>query len=132
MKSFRGGFTMLSRNALILALGLWSMAATAQVPVVEAGGRGGQPQAAQPEGNQLLMSIYTQLESLQQEEQTLRGMVEEQANQLRRLQTEQRDRYLDVDRRLSELSGAAPLPSTFPDPNAPAALPGANTGNVGA
>lgn len=100
---------MLKRNALILALGLWSMAATAQVPVVEAGGnntsRGGQAQA--PAGNELVLTLYNQLEALQQEVQTLRGMVEEQSNQIRRLQTEQRDRYIDIDRRLSELSGTA-------------------------
>ena len=35
------------------------------------------------------MTLYTQLESLQQEVQNLRGMVEEQSNQLRRVQTEQ-------------------------------------------
>ena len=96
---------MLNRNVLILALGLWSMAATAQVPVVEAGGRN--QRAAETEGNELLLTLYTQLEALQSEVQTLRGMVEEQSNQIRRLQTEQRDRYIDVDRRLSELSGGA-------------------------
>jgi tol-pal system protein YbgF len=118
---------MRNRKALILALGLWSMAATAQVPVVEAGGRNNQAQAGQADGNELLLSLYNQLESLQQEVQTLRGMVEEQANQLRRLQTDQRDRYIDVDRRLSELSagGAAP-PAVTPGVNPPTAtLPGA-------
>lgn len=118
---------MLIRNALILALGLWSMAATAQVTVVEAGGRGGPPQAqAQPEGNELLLTLYNQMEALQQEIQTLRGMVEEQANQLRRMQTEQRDRYLDVDRRLSELSGATA--ASLPGAPELGALPGANPG----
>jgi tol-pal system protein YbgF len=121
---------MLNRNALILALGLWSMAATAQVPVVEAG-RGGQPAAqVQPQGNELLLTLYNQVEALQQEIQTLRGMVEEQGNQLRRMQTEQRDRYLDVDRRLSELSGdsAATVPGALPGATDPGALPGANPG----
>lgn len=107
---------MLNRKALILVLGLWSLAATAQVPVVEAGSRRGQPvaqaqapvaQTAQAESNDLLLTLYNQLEALQREVQTLRGMVEEQANELRGLQTENRDRYLDVDRRLSELSGGA-------------------------
>src|SRR5262245_40956781 len=100
---------MLKRNALILIVGLWSVSATAQVPVVEAGSRRGQPaaaQAQQAQGNELVLQLYNQLESLQGEIQTLRGMVEEQSNQIRRMQTENRDRYLDVDRRLSELSGA--------------------------
>ncbi len=112
---------MLNRKALILVLGLWSLAATAQVPVVEAGSRRGQPvaqaqapvaQTAQAESNDLLLTLYNQLEALQREVQTLRGMVEEQANELRRLQTENRDRYLDVDRRLSELSGGAAAAAT--------------------
>ncbi len=98
---------MLKHIALILALGLWSLIATAQVPVVEAGSnntsRGGQTQA--PAGNELVLTLYNQLEALQQEIQTLRGMVEEQSNQIRRLQTEQLNRYVDIDRRLSELSG---------------------------
>lgn len=131
---------MLHRKALIvalwpasLALGLWSLVATAQVPVVEAGSRRGQTEAAQPQGNNdLLMTLYMQMEALQQEVQTLRGMVEEQSNQVRRVQNEQRDRYLDIDRRLSELSGGAvagALPgATPPAPglNAPDAAAGAN------
>jgi tol-pal system protein YbgF len=106
---------MLNRKALILVLGLWSMAATAQVP------------AGQADGNELLLTLYNQLESLQQEVQTLRGMVEEQANEMRRLQTDQRDRYIDVDRRLSELSaGGAVPPAVTPGINPPTAtLPGA-------
>ena len=65
--------------------------------------------AAQPAaGNDLIVSLYNQVEALQQEVQTLRGVVEEQGYQLKRLQTEQRDRYLDIDRRLSTL---APAPS---------------------
>jgi tol-pal system protein YbgF len=109
---------MLNRKALILVVGLWSMATTTQVLA-----------QAQPD-NQLLLSLYNQLESLQQEVQTLRGMVEEQGNQLRRTQAEQRDRYLDVDRRLSELSGAAPASSLTPGGPATGALPGATTGTT--
>lgn len=122
---------MLQRTALILVLGFWSLAATAQVPIVEAGSRRGQQAAAEaPQGgnNDLLYTLYTQMEALQQEVLTLRGMVEEQANLLRRVQTEQRDRYLDVDRRLSELSaGGAALPGAnfpvSPDANTAGAFP---------
>jgi tol-pal system protein YbgF len=108
---------MLNRKALILALGLWSVVATAQVPVVEAGGRGAQNSPQAGGGNELVMTLYTQLDALQQEVQALRGLVEEQSNQLRRIQTEQRDRYLDVDRRLSALTGgaAAQSPALTPD-----------------
>ncbi|HEY0960985.1 MAG TPA: tol-pal system protein YbgF [Pseudomonadales bacterium] len=127
---------MLHRKALIkalwpvsLALGLWSLAASAQVPVVEAGRGRGQAEVAQPQrneqGNDLLMTLYTQLESLQQEVQNLRGMVEEQSNQLRRVQTEQRDRYLDVDRRLSELAGSGATTGALP--GATSVAPGATS-----
>ena len=44
--------------------------------------------------------LYT-LQLLQQEVQELRGMVEQQAYQIKRMEEEQRDRYLDLDRRLS-------------------------------
>jgi tol-pal system protein YbgF len=106
---------MLKRNVLIRIAGWWplvvcSLAATAQVPVVEQSSRRGQTDAAQVQpagGNDLMLQLYTQLESLQREVQTLRGMVEEQSNQIRHMETESRDRYLDVDRRLSELSGGA-------------------------
>ncbi len=107
---------MQKHKALILACALWSAAAAGQVPVVEAGGRGNQAQAGN--SNELVGTLYTQLEALQQEVQTLRGLVEEQSYQIRRIQTEQRDRYLDIDRRLSELAGTPA--SGAP----PAALPG--------
>jgi tol-pal system protein YbgF len=73
------------KKVCLLVFGLWSL-----------------PLAAQQGGNNdLLISLYNQLEALQQEVQTLRGLVEEQGYQLRRMETEQRDRYLDIDRRLS-------------------------------
>lgn len=60
------------------------------------------------DNNDIVLNLYLQLESLQQEVQTLRGIVEEQSYQIRRMQTESRDRYLDVDSRLSELSNSTP------------------------
>lgn len=81
------------KKVFLLVVGLWSSVAFAQAP----GGN-----------NELLMSLYDQLQALQQEVQTLRGTVEEQSNQLRRFETEQRNRYLDIDRRLS--GGAEGVP----------------------
>lgn len=122
---------MLKRNVLFLVIGLWSVAATAQVPVVEAGSRRGQAAAAQPQAssNDLVLQLYTQLEALQGEIQTLRGMVEEQSNQIRRMQQDNRDRYLDVDRRLSELSGAGAATGTTLPPTL-GGVPGNTTGGV--
>ena len=46
-------------------------------------------------------SLLYQFELLQQEVQTLRGMLEQQAHQINQMRDEQRDRYLDLDRRIS-------------------------------
>jgi len=80
------------KSTCILLLALWSPIAAAQ-----SGGN----------NNELLMTLYDQLQALQQEVQSLRGLVEEQAYQLQRLQAEQRDRYIDIDRRLTEMSPGA-------------------------
>lgn len=55
-------------------------------------------------GNDIMITLYNMVEALQTEVQTLRGLVEEQNFQIRRMENEQRDRYLDVDGRLSELT----------------------------
>lgn len=120
----------------LLVLGLWSASTAAQVPVVDAGGAVADrspvllAQAANP-NNELVVSLYNQLEALQREVQTLRGIVEEQSFQLRKMETEQRDRYLDIDRRLSGLSGGS-VPGAVPDSNAvpggPGQMPPAQTG----
>ncbi len=47
--------------------------------------------------------LYYQLQQLQQEVQQLRGMVEQQAHQLKQLKQQRMDDYLDLDRRLSQL-----------------------------
>ncbi len=107
---------------LLSLLAILPAATFSQVPVVEAGtssrSQGNAPAAASGGGNELIVTIYNQLEALQQEVQTLRGRVEEQDYQIKRMQTEQRDRYLDIDRRLS--SGAQPaVGSTVPPAAAP-------------
>lgn len=106
---------------LITLIALLPLDAFSQVPVVEAGtNRRTQSNApAAAGGNDLIVTIYNQLEALQQEVQTLRGRVEEQDYQIKRMQTEQRDRYLDIDRRLS--SGGQPASNTPPSIVAPTA-----------
>lgn len=111
----------------LLLLGGGSGLALAQVQVVESGL--GQPQGrnvAQTAGgsNDLLLSLYNQMEALQQEVQTLRGMAEEQARRLQRLETESRSRYIDLDSRLSALSGAEGQPVEGEPVSVPS-LPGA-------
>jgi len=112
-------------KAFLLALVFLSLSVLAQVPVTNSGAgncsiRNQTSSSQAGSNNDLVISLYEQLETLQQEVQTLRGIVEEQNFQIKKIQTEQRDRYLDIDRRLSissqngadvatsEVSGASP------------------------
>jgi tol-pal system protein YbgF len=84
----------------------------AQVQVVDAGAANNSNSSAESSqsnqnannGNEIVITLYNMVEALQREVQTLRGLVEEQTYQIRRMENEQRDRYLDVDSRLSELN----------------------------
>ncbi len=76
--------------------------------------------AASASRGDALGELFYELQVLQQEVLELRGMVEEQAHRLDRMAAEQRQRYLDIDRRLT---GQRPAPD---------ADPGADAGNAGA
>lgn len=111
------------RKLIFLSLiAMMPLAGFSQVPVVEAGtnnrSQNAAPASAASGGNELIVTMYNQLEALQREVQTLRGRVEEQDYQIKRMQTEQRDRYLDIDRRLSStaqpLAGNTVPPATVP------------------
>jgi len=93
-------------KAFLLALVFLSLSVLAQVPVTNSGAgnssiRNQSTSSQAVPNNDLVISLYEQLETLQQEVQSLRGIVEEQNFQIKKIQTEQRDRYLDIDRRLS-------------------------------
>lgn len=60
-----------------------------------------------------------QLELLQQEVQTLRGIVEEQAYQINQMREEQRDRYMDLDRRITILNQSSAQTKPAVQPVAP-------------
>jgi len=105
----------------VLVISAWSAVVQAQVGATGAAAAG---------NNDLLVSLYNQLEALQEEVQTLRGIVEEQSNRLRRLETETRDRYLDMDSRLSNLSSGAAVPGAAGLP-AGATAPPAASGSLG-
>lgn len=77
--------------------------------------------------NELVLSLYNQLEALQSEVQTLRGLVEEQGYQIRQLESEARERYLDLDQRLADQAATrADQPPVVPLPSVstPAAIAG--------
>ncbi|MFK7977494.1 MAG: tol-pal system protein YbgF [Halioglobus sp.] len=63
-------------------------------------------------GGPNLGNLFYQLQQLQQEVMRLNGKVEEQAFQLRRMQEQSRERYLDIDKRMSELTTGGVLASS--------------------
>ena len=58
----------------------------------------------QSAGNQGNAELFFMIERLQNEVRSLRGELEEQRNQLDRLTRQSRERYIDLDQRLMELS----------------------------
>lgn len=75
--------------------------------------------AAPAPQNQALVDLHFELQSLRDEVRELRGIVEEQSNELRKLQQRQLDDYQDLDRRLSA--------TTAPVSQVPAAPAGATS-----
>lgn len=95
---------------------------TAAAPPAEANGAALEPAAAAPPPpprGEALGELFYQLQVLQQEVLELRGKVEEQAHRIDRMASEQRQRYLDIDRRLSGLAGGQASPAKTPE-NLPA------------
>lgn len=86
-----------------LVAGSAGAATVTQIPVTEA--QSGQSQVYAQSGQSQLLVLVQQL---QEEVRQLRGMVETQQYQLEKMQREQRDRYRDIDRRISALIQAAP------------------------
>ena len=102
--------------ALALTSALLASQASAVVPVVESKPTIGSysserplptpsaPEVPADEGTAYMLQTIDQLRS---EMMGLRGQIEEQAYQIKQLQQESRDRYLDLDERVSRLSGSS-------------------------
>ncbi len=73
-----------------------------------------------------LSELFYQLQVLQQEIQDLRGQVEEQTYLVNRLQRDQKEQYLDLDRRVVALTSNQPAPG--PSSTAPVSAPVTATG----
>ena len=71
--------------------------------------------------NQTLIDLMTRIDSLQNEVQQMLGQMEEQTYNMEQLKKQQRDLYLDIDRRLRDLEAArtslsaAPMTPAVPD-----------------
>jgi len=61
-------------------------------------------QSAAQASDRRLAELFYQLQVLQQEVQDLRGQLEEQSHQLNRLARDQKEQYIDLDRRVAELT----------------------------
>ncbi|WP_237058092.1 tol-pal system protein YbgF [Microbulbifer sediminum] len=95
-------------------------ARTARAPVSARPRAQGNPQA----------DAYYQMQVLQQEVAELRGAVEELRHEVKRLKQQRTEDYMDLDRRIARLSGAAPADQP-PAGDDAAALSGSAGGAVG-
>lgn len=70
------------------------------------------PSSSAPTG-EALQVLYEEIEILKQEVQTLRGLLEEQSHELNKLKGEQKERYIELDRRMSQViqQGAVATPA---------------------
>jgi tol-pal system protein YbgF len=70
------------------------------------------PAAAQQGDLNVTADLVLQVQELQDEVRTLRGQLEEQSREIENLKRRQRDQYLDLDQRISDLRNSQPvLPS---------------------
>ncbi len=105
-------FVVLTTPVLGLSL-LGSRSATAQVDIVESSpiirpigqtpGVTSSNNPEMPEANPL-DDLFTQIQTLQRQVQQQTGLIEELSYELKRLKQQRMDDYIDLDRRLSELS----------------------------
>ena len=65
--------------------------------------------SAQDADPSMMANMVMQVQELQDEVRTLRGMLEEQTRELENLKRRQRDQYLDLDQRISDVRNAQPV-----------------------
>ncbi len=98
---------------------VFTPAVFAQVQVVESpairgpGQVSNTPPSSTAASSEQLVDLYYQIQALQQQVQVLTGMVEEANYELKRMKQQQLDDYVDLDRRVSELTQSGiPTPAT--------------------
>jgi tol-pal system protein YbgF len=85
-----------------------AMMASLVLAIIVSAGAAGNAQAQQADPA-AVANLVIQVQELQDEVRTLRGMMEEQARELENLKRRQRDQYLDLDQRLSDVRNAQPV-----------------------
>lgn len=122
---------------ICIYLGMFSAAAAAQgtgVIVESPGFTPGQASrqnatAPAPANNDALALLLQQNQQLQTEVQALRGLIEEQGFELRKLQRDSLARYTNMDERLSALEAGTARNATSTTPIAPRVTPGSAPDN---
>jgi tol-pal system protein YbgF len=75
---------------------------------------------AQNTDSATMANLVIQVQELQDEVRNMRGQLEEQARELENLKRRQRDQYLDIDQRLSDMRNAQPVTGSgtaYPGPS---------------
>ena len=83
-------------------LAIFALASFVSSPVVA--------QDGVPANNQAMVDLVVQVQQLQDEVRMLRGMLEDQTLELENLGNRQRDQYLDLDGRITQLRSTSPGP----------------------
>lgn len=118
------------KNLLAVVLVVAAPVLQAQVRVVESspqGVRSGVAQTGLPAAAQ--SDVYSQISALQKEVADLRGLLEEQAHEIKQLKQLQLDNYIDLDRRLSG-GGAHIAPSRSTVEDIPASIAPSTTAST--
>jgi tol-pal system protein YbgF len=89
-----------------------SMASFLLAIIVSAAATG--PAMAQDADPSMMANLVIQVQELQDEVRMLRGQLEEQDRELENLKRRQRDQYLDLDQRLSDMRNAQPVVGACP------------------
>ncbi|MCJ7814830.1 MAG: hypothetical protein MUP31_02135, partial [Xanthomonadales bacterium] len=72
------------------------------------------PVLAQGADSSAMANLVIQVQELQDEVRMLRGLLEAQTTELENLKRRQRDQYLDLDRRISDMRNEQPVTGTGP------------------
>ncbi len=115
----------IAKHAMLAGLLTAAPLVLAEVPVIEireagaaAGSAAVSRQSAAVVGNAAGNEMVLLLQQLQDEVRSLRGTVEQQQRRITQLEYQQRDRYRDVDRRLSLLFQSLPADAALVAPDA--------------
>ncbi|HEY3700303.1 MAG TPA: YbgF trimerization domain-containing protein, partial [Spongiibacteraceae bacterium] len=106
-------------SSMGVALCLSAALANAQAPIIDAGQPANPARTKTASGNaagnnSATGELYMQLQALQQEVMDLRGIVEEQRHQIETMKQQNLDRYNDLDKRIGQPQGVAPVATVEP------------------